>query len=254
MNLRTIMVDDEPPARERLRELLREHEDVEIAGEAGGAAEAVRLVRELRPRLMFLDVQMPGDDGFEVLRRLDPAERPLVVFITAFEQYAFAAFRANAGQYLLKPVIREELRMAMARVRQIASSDADAGESAAVAALLQNVEKFKEASRKVMVRTADRTLLFDVDQIDWIDAARNYVRLHIGPNRYLIRESMAGIEERLDPKRFVRIHRSTIVNIERIREFHPYSHGDFTIRLLDGTSLMLSRAYRDRFEFLLGSL
>jgi two-component system LytT family response regulator len=254
MPISSILVDDEPLARQRLRSLLSEYEDIAIAGEASDCGSAVRLVREVRPRLMFLDVQMPGDDGFEVVRRLGVAERPLVVFVTAYEQYAFHAFRASAVQYLLKPVDRGELRNALGRVREIASNNDERDASAAVTALLRDFQNAKRAAEKVVVRSKDRVLVFDLDQIDWMEAAGNYVRIHVGQERFLVRESMRELEERLDPRRFVRIHRSSIVNVDRIREFRAASHGDHEVFLRNGTALTLSRVYRDRFEFVLGRL
>lgn len=228
----TLLVDDEPLARKRMRTLLRDYDDVIVSGEAGDGEEALRAIESLQPQLMFLDVQMPGLGGFEVVERMDEANRPLIVFVTAFEQYALDAFRASAAQYLLKPVDREELQKAMARVRQL------------IAAPLQ----------RVAVKSRGRTFLFRVDQIDWIEAAGNYVRLHIGRERHLLRETMTGIEEKLDQRRFVRIHRSAIVNLERVRELQPTSHGDFTVILRDETRLTLSRVYRDRVEPFLGRL
>jgi two-component system LytT family response regulator len=228
----TLLVDDEPLARKRMRTLLRDYEDVIVSGEAGDGEEALRAIESLQPQLLFLDVQMPRLGGFEVVERMEEANRPLIVFVTAFEQYALDAFRASAAQYLLKPVDREELRKAMARVRQL------------IAAPLQ----------RVAVKDRGRTLLFPVEQIDWIEAAGNYVRLHIGRERHLLRETMGGIEEKLDQRRFVRIHRSAIVNLERVRELQPTSHGDFTVILRDETRLTLSRIYRDRVEPLLGRL
>jgi two-component system, LytTR family, response regulator len=254
MPLSAVIVDDHPLARRRLRTLLREHHDVTLAGEAGDAASALALIRETRPQLVFLDVQMPGDDGFEVVRQIPEDERPLFVFITAYEQYAFNAFRASAVQYLLKPVDAGELGAAVGRARQLAGGDGNAPDAAALTTLLQELRRARAASNKVMVKTNGRTKMFDIKQIDWLEAAGNYVRLHIGGDHYLVRESMTGIEDRLDPRTFVRVHRSAIVNVERIREFHATTHGDFQVLLRDGSAVPLSRAYRDRFEFALGQL
>jgi two-component system LytT family response regulator len=246
-----LLVDDEPLARKRMRSLLRDYDDFSVIGEAGEGEEALRAIESLRPDVVFLDVQMPELDGFEVVRRLDPAQRPLIVFVTAFEQYALDAFRASAVQYLLKPVDREALKSAVERVRRL--SEAPAPE-AGVAELLAQVQRPRPFLQRVAVKSRGRTLLFRIDQIDWVESAGNYVRLHIGREGYLLRETMSALEEKLDPSQFVRIHRSAIVNLERVRELQPTSHGEYLVMLANDTRLTLSRVYRDRLEPLLGRL
>ncbi|HEX8255696.1 MAG TPA: LytTR family DNA-binding domain-containing protein [Thermoanaerobaculia bacterium] len=249
--IRALVVDDEPLARKRMRSLLRDYEDVTVEGEAADGAEAIRTIAELRPDVVFLDVQMPELDGFEVVRRLEPEQRPLIVFVTAFEQYALDAFRASAVQYLLKPVDRDELHNAIVRIRRLVGTSAS---DAALNDLLLQLQKPREFLQRVVINVKGRTLLFRVDQIDWFEAAGNYVRLHVGRERYLLRETMSGLEEKLDPQQFVRIHRSSIVNLERVREMQPTSHGEYSVTLTDDTRLTLSRVYRDRIKPLLGRL
>lgn len=250
--IRTLIADDEPLARKRMRVLLRDYDDFPVIGDARGGEEALRFIADLRPDVVFLDVQMPDLDGFEVVRRLDGVPRPLIVFVTAFEQYALDAFRASAVQYLLKPVDRDELRNAVVRVRQLVGSPVpDAGP---LGELLEQLQKPRTFMQRIVVKTRGRTLLFRVEQIDWFQSAGNYVRLHVGRERYLLRETMSGLEEKLDPAQFVRIHRSAIVNVERIREMQPTSHGEYQVMLADDTRLTLSRVYRERIEPLLGRL
>jgi two-component system, LytTR family, response regulator len=230
--INALLVDDEPLARSRMRTLLRDYEDFAVAGEAGDGTEALRAIETLRPDVVFLDVEMPDLDGFGLVRRLGRDARPLLVFVTAYEEYALDAFRASAAHYLLKPVDPHALRQAVERVRKLLDTPLE----------------------RVAVKRRGRTLLFRVDEIDWVEAAGNYVRLHVAGQRHLLRETMAGIERKLDRRCFTRIHRSVIVNLGRIRELQGASHGDATVVLRDGTQLTLSRAYRDRIEPLLGRL
>jgi two-component system LytT family response regulator len=247
--INALVVDDEPLARKRMRALLRDYEDVAVVGEASDGEEALRAVEELRPGVVFLDVQMPELDGFGVVGRIDETLRPLIVFVTAYEQYALDAFRASAVQYLLKPIDREELKKTITRVRQLTASRDTDGAAPDVA-----VQKSRTFLQRIVVKSKGRTLLFRIEDIDWFESAGNYVRLHVGRERYLLRETMCGLEETLDPRQFVRIHRSAIVNLERVREMQPTSHGEYVVLLNDETRLTLSRVYRDRLEPLLGRL
>jgi two-component system LytT family response regulator len=246
-----LLVDDEPLARKRMRSLLRDYDDFTVAAEAGEGEEALRAIGEMRPDVVFLDVQMPEVDGFDVVRRLDPENRPLIVFVTAFEQYALEAFRASAVQYLLKPVDREALKSAVERVRRLAENGA---RDVNMSELFTQLQKPRGFLQRIAVKARGRTLLFRADQVDWFESAGNYVRLHIGREGYLLRETMSALEEKLDPQQFVRIHRTAIVNLERVRELQPSSHGEYTVVLSDATRLTLSRVYRDRIEPLLGRL
>jgi two-component system LytT family response regulator len=250
--VRAVVVDDEPLAREHLVALLADEPDVEVVGEAGGGAAAIRLIGAERPALVFLDVQMPGCDGFEVLRAVAPVHRPLVVFVTAYDAHAVRAFEVAAVDYLLKPVLeprfRAAVRRAVARVRGPAAEADDV--AARLAALLRQqggaepADVARDDRARVPVRADGRVTFVRTHDIDWIDADDDEVRLHVGRATHVLRETMARMEARLPPG-FVRIHRSTIVNVERIREVQPWTRGDFVLILHDGTRLLSGRTYRD---------
>lgn len=244
MAITALLVDDEPLARKRMRKLLRELDDVVVTGEAGSGEEALRFIAERRPQVVFLDVQMPRLDGFEVVRRIEASPRPLIVFVTAHERYALDAFRASAVQYLVKPVAQESLALAMTRVRELVAvrSDAEMND------FLEKLQQQTAFMQHVAVKSKGELRLLPVDSIDWFESAGNYVRLHAGSERFLLRQTMSGLEEKLDPKQFVRIHRTTIVNLRRIKAIRSGSHGDHVLTLHDGTQLVLSRVYRERLE------
>ena len=244
MPITAVIVDDEPLARKRIRRLLQAASDVTVVGEAADGEEALRIVDEQRPQLMFLDVQMPRMDGFEALRRIPEESRPLIVFVTAYQQYALEAFRAAAVQYLLKPVEREPLRLALTRVRELVT----ARSNPSLTAFLERVQQRTAFMQHVAVKSKGRVRLVPIDQIDWFESAGNYVRLHVGSERFLLRQTMHGLEQKLDPTQFVRIHRTTIVNVQRVRDTGPASHGDHIVVLHDGTQLQMSRAYRERLD------
>jgi two-component system LytT family response regulator len=244
MPITAVIVDDEPLARKRMRRLLQAASDVTVVGEAADGEEALRVVAEQRPQVMFLDVQMPRMDGFDVVRRMPEESRPLIVFVTAYQQYALEAFRAAAVQYLLKPVEREPLRLALARVRELVA----ARSNPSLTAFLERVQQRTAFMQHVAVKSKGRVRLVPVEQIDWFESAGNYVRLHVGSERFLLRQTMSGLEQKLDPTAFVRIHRTTIVNVQRVRDTRPASHGDQIVVLHDGTQLQMSRAYRERLD------
>ena len=255
MTLRTIIVDDEPVARRRLRRLLRGDADVEIVGECGDGAAAVDAIRSLAPDLVLLDVQMPELDGFAALQALAPHEIPVVIFVTAFDRYALRAFEVHALDYLLKPVEGDRLAVALRRAR---TTLAERRRSSApplderIAALLTELASERRYLTRLPIRTEGRLLILDLSEVDWIAAADNYVTLHAGAQRHVMRDTMGRLERELDPDAFVRIHRSTIVRIDRVKELLPDFHGDYTIVLKNGTRLTLSRTYRGRVEALLG--
>jgi two-component system LytT family response regulator len=239
-----LIVDDEPLARKRIRRLLQAATDLTIIGEAANGEEALRIIDEEAPQVMFLDVQMPRMDGFEVVRRIPEGSRPLIVFVTAYQQYALDAFRASAVQYLLKPVERESLRLALMRVRELLA----ARSNPSLTAFLERVQQKTAFMQHVAVKSRERVRMIPVEEIDWFESAGNYVRLHVGGERFLLRQTMQGLEEKLDPTQFIRIHRTTIVNLQRIRDTRPASHGDHVVVLHDGTQLQMSRAYRERLD------
>ena len=250
--LRAIIVDDEPLARERVKTLLREHPDVEVVDECANAAQAIVAIHTRVPDLAFIDVQMPETSGLEMLRELDPTRLPLVVFITAHDQHALDAFRANAVQYLLKPVDRTEFRAAMQRVRQLAASRNR--DMAGVRALLGATSGRIPYLKRVVVKSQERTVLLKMPVIDWFESCGNYVRVHTGNEQYLLRQTMATLESTLNPQEFVRIHRTAIVNLDAVKEIVAGSHGEHVVKLRNGASLTLSRTYRNRIEPLIGKL
>jgi two-component system LytT family response regulator len=253
--VRVLIADDEPPARAKLRRFLHAEPGVELAGEAASGTEAVELIERLRPDLVFLDIQMPGADGFGVLQAIDPAAMPHVVFVTAYDEYALRAFEVHAVDYLLKPFDAGRFRTALARARERVRSRPPAGHEELDARIRRALAEARPGPaylERVLVRTGARAVFLRVDEIDWIQAEENYVRLHARRESYLVRGTLAGLEERLDPARFIRVHRSHMVNLASVRELHPWSHGDWMIVLRDGRELMLSRRYRDRIPELAG--
>lgn len=249
--LRALIVDDEPPARDRLRDLLGDEQDIHVIGECGNGAEAVETIVREAPDLIFLDVQIPVLDGFQVLERVAPVRLPAIIFVTAYDQYALRAFEVHALDYLLKPFSRERLHEAVdvARARLAAGAPADAG----LLALLEAVRGARAAHDRITVRVDGRLLVFRTGDIDRVEAAANYVRLYVhGAEPIVVRESMKSMETRLPADLFVRIHRSSIVNVDRIRELQPWFHGEFVVILRDGTKLIASRAYADRLRRAIG--
>jgi two-component system, LytTR family, response regulator len=249
--LRVLVVDDEPLVRRGLRALLGEESGIELVAEARNGREALALIRAERPDLVFLDVQMPGLSGLGVLEALAPEERPAVVFVTAFDRYAVHAFDLHAVDYLLKPFDEERFRTALGRARERLRPGTNPGTRAALDALLAELRSAAtpgDTPDRLAVREGGRIVLVPVGEIDWIEAADNYVRLHRAGGYHLLRESLARLEQTLDPKRFARIHRSAIVNLSRVRALEPLSGGEYEVILEGGRRLTLSRGYRDRFQ------
>jgi two-component system LytT family response regulator len=258
--LRVLIVDDEPLAREGIRLLLEAEPDIEIAGEATDGAEAVAAIERLRPDLVFLDVQMPGMTGLEVLSRVEVERMPEVVFCTAYDQYALQAFEHHALDYLLKPFDDERFHGTLERARsRIRDRGADnlgrkmlamlAEFGAAGAAVAPRAPQSPFADR-LAVKTGGRTYFLRADEIDWIEAADYYVKLHVGGKEHLLRESMNKLEKELDPQRFLRVHRSSIVNLDRVKELHGRGN-EHAVVLQDGTRLKLSRSRREKLNTLL---
>ncbi len=253
MAIRTIIVDDEPLAREKLRGFLDQETDIEIIDECRDGREALEKIEAEKPDLVFLDVQMPEMDGFEVLENVEPEQLPTVIFVTAFDQYAIKAFDVHAVDYLLKPFDRERFHQAVDRARAELERQQMGKMRRQLLALLADVETRRGGKfpQRLVIKTAGRVVFLKVDDVDWIDAAGNYVKIHAGSESHQLRETMGRLEERLDPQRFLRIHRSTIVNIERIRELQQQFHGDYLVVLKTGQRLTLSRSYRDKIQDLL---
>jgi two-component system, LytTR family, response regulator len=250
MKMRTLIVDDEPLARERLRRFLEAEPTVEIVGEATEGREALGIIEELKPDLVFLDVQMPEMDGFSVIRDLESHGRipPAVVFVTAFDQFAVKAFEVHAVDYLLKPFdavrLSEALRRAQERIRRGQPADL----ASRVAAFLTEMKTREEAPGRLLVKTEGKVVVLAVEEIDWIESADNYVLLHVGKESHIQRETLSAMEGKLPSKVFIRISRSTIVNINRIKELQPLFHGEYTVVLRNGARLTLTRTYRENLD------
>src|SRR5215211_2447914 len=241
--MRALIVDDEALARRRLRQFVGEVPDIEVVGECEDGRGAVGLIRSAAPDLLFLDVQMPLLDGFGVIREVGAGSVPAVVFVTAFDQFALRAFEAHALDYLLKPFGRERFMQAVGRARR---QIGDANVSARLDSLIGELSERPRYSTRLAVKARGRTLILLTDEIDWVGAADNYLELHAGANSYVVRETMSQLQSKLDPQQFVRIHRSTLVNVSRIRELHPLFAGDQVVVLHDGTKLQVSRTHRQR--------
>jgi two-component system LytT family response regulator len=255
MKIRTLIVDDEPLARERLRKLLQSQPDIEIVAECADGAEALAAARLEKPELIFLDVQMPELDGFGVVAGLDLDPLPAVIFVTAYDRFALKAFEVHALDYLLKPFDRERFQKALDRARKLVEQRATGDLNRRLSSLITDLKPPHAEPKhldRIAVKTEGRVLFFRTDDIDWIEAADNYVSIHIGNEEHLHRETMASLETKLPPTRFLRISRSTIVNIERIKEMQPMFHGDYAVILKNGARLSLSRNYREKLNHLLG--
>jgi len=252
--MRTLIVDDEAVARNGLQKMLTSVEELTVIGEASTGREAVEAIRSKRPDLVFLDVQMPEMNGFEVLQTVGVDELPIIVFVTAYDQYALRAFEVHAVDYLLKPFTDRRLQEAVAQAQRQFERDKTAALANHIEALLDRLDDDSpsagdlsdEPLQRGPVKKRHRITFVDVDDVDWLEAADNYVELHLEDDTHLVRSTLSEMEERLPADQFVRIHRSAIVNIERIRELHPRGSGDCVIVLDDGTRLRSSRTYSER--------
>ncbi|MBC7910572.1 MAG: response regulator transcription factor [Pyrinomonadaceae bacterium] len=244
--IRTLVVDDEPLARERIKRYLGTEPDIEIVGECANGQEAVEAIESMSPDLLFLDIQMPELDGFGVLEVVGAHKIPAVVFVTAYDKYALRAFDVHALDYLLKPFNRERFRRSLARAREQLEHEKMGQLDQRLLTLLEDLKAEQKYLDRLVVRSVGRVFFLKTDEVDWIEAAGNYVRLHVGREGHLLRETMSRLEAKLNPDKFLRIHRSTLVNIDRIKELQPLFSGDYTVILRDGKQLTLSRSYRDK--------
>lgn len=252
--IRVLVVDDEELARERVLKLLQARPDIEVLGECGDGRTAVEKILEKKPDLVFLDVQMPELDGFGVLRALAPEEMPAVIFVTAHDKFALKAFEVRAIDYLLKPFDRERFETALKRATDQIKSKQTGELDKRVTALLADLKPQAKAPERLVVKTDGRVLLVKFDDVDWIEAADNYVNVHVGPDSYMLRETMTSMEGKFPQDKFVRISRSTIVNVDRIKELQPMFHGEYVVVLRTGAKLTLSRTCRDKLDLILGKL
>ena len=250
MPLTTLLVDDEPLAREGLRMLLCQDQDVSAIHEAKDGAEAVAAIRSIQPDLVFLDVQMPEMDGFSVVKEIGAQNMPAVVFVTAHDQYAIQAFEINAIDYLLKPVTTDRFNQTLARAKERFSLRAPDQASRQILSLLETIAAPRRHLKRLAVRSAGKTVFVEADSIDWIEAAENYAQLHTGPAAHLLHVTMNALEKSLDPEVFLRIHRSLIVNVRRIKELQPALHGEYVVTLLNGVRLQSGRGYNEKLKAL----
>lgn len=258
MSIRTLIVDDEDLARRGLRSLLRRAEDVEVLAECRSGREAIEAIRRLEPDLVFLDIQMPGKNGFEVIAEIDEEKCPYVIFVTAYDKFALRAFDVHALDYLLKPLNEERLYATLARARAILASMRD---ESLIRRFVQIATDFRNARPdnaqlaaldRLPVKANGKVMAVRVAEIDWVEASHNYVLLHVGDKSWILREPIASVELRLALSGFVRIHRSALVNVDRVRELRTRSKGEFDVVLHDGQQLKMTRNYRAAVERLVG--
>jgi two-component system LytT family response regulator len=261
MNIRTLIVDDEPLARERIRSLLAQEPDIQIAGECANGTEALAAIKAHSPDLLFLDVQMPGMDGFELLRNLATEQLPSVIFVTAYDQHAVKAFEVHALDYLLKPFKQARFKQTVQRAREALASRQAGNLSKNLLAFLGSQAQPQsqlpaerraepELLTRIPVRVGERLLFVKTDQIDYIEAAGNYVVLHAGKEHHVVRETLTALEARLGPKRFLRISRSSLVNVDQIKELQPLFKGEHAVLLHSGKQLTMTRGLREVQELL----
>lgn len=253
--IKTLIVDDEPLARRNLRALLKDDRQIEVVGECSNGLEAVKAIKAATPDLIFLDIQMPEMSGFDVLERVGAHQIQAIIFVTAFDQFALKAFEVHALDYLLKPFDQARFDRALRQAKTQIEQGQINKLSNKLLALLEARATEREYRpppkaflNRLMIKLANRVVLLKVSEIDWIEADGNYAKLHVGSKAHLLREKMNDLEAQLDPERFVRIHRSIIVNLDRVQELHPHFNGDYIVVLNDGTRLKLSRSRREHLQ------
>lgn len=245
MKIKALIVDDEPLARERVRSLLAREPGIEIVGECANGDDALAAIKKHAPQLLFLDVQMPEMDGFELLRRLDSDALPVVVFVTAYDQHAVKAFEIHALDYLLKPFKQSRFKEAVQRAReQIEQQQTDAA-SRRLLQLLGDQKAVTAHLNRLVVKEKDHVAIVKAEQIEWIESAGNYALLHVGKQTHLLRETLTALEAQLDPKRFLRVNRSALVNLDQVKELQPLFKGEYVVVLHNGKQLPLTRGIRE---------
>jgi len=246
--IRALIVDDEPLARRRIKSLLAHDSSVEVIGECSDGHKAVTAISDVTPDLVFLDVQMPAMDGFDVIKTIGPERMPTVIFVTAYDQYALKAFEVNALDYLLKPFDRKRFQKALERAKAMIRGLREGKVNNQLLSLLGGLRREQETPDRFVIKSRGRVVFLRVEEIDWMRAVGNYVRLQVGRDSHLMRETMTGMEAKLNPDRFMRIHRSTIVNLDRVKEAQPWAKGEYVVIMRDGTRLIMSRRYRERLN------
>jgi len=252
--LRAFITDDEAPARKKLLRFLADEPDISVVGEAANGPDAVREIRQSRPDLLFLDVQMPEMDGFDVLQALDADVPPRIVFVTAHDEYAIQAFEVNAFGYLLKPYDQPRLRKVLADLRHRPGTAPETETAARMQELLRQLQRHASPQPKLLVEHNGRGTLLSLNTVDWVEADRNYLYLHVGDRRYEVRGTLESLEEKLDRDRFLRLNRSSLVRIDFIREFQKWTHGEYRVLLASGKILTWTRRYLDHHPELLRRL
>jgi two-component system LytT family response regulator len=252
--LRVFVADDEAPARRKMLRFLAQEPDISVVGEAGNGADAVAGIRQARPDLLFLDVEMPRMDGFEVVRALDPSILPRIIFVTAHDEYAIQAFDVHALGYLLKPFDQQRFAKALAGARQQAFKDIKSEMIAEFEDLLNQYQRRLSSQPKLLVQQNDRGFLLALNSVDWAESDRNYLNLHVGNQTYEVRGTIESLEEKLDRDRFLRLNRSCLVRIDFIRELEKWSHGEYRVVLVSGKTLTWTRRYLDHHPELLRKL
>ena len=252
VRIRALVVDDEELARERVRDMLHGDPEIELIGECANGREAIEALKKKSPDLVFLDVQMPGKNGLDILNSLAPERMPAVIFVTAYDQYAVRAFEVHAVDYLLKPFDQARFQKALERAKTHILSDQRGQIGQRIMSALERIKTKPEYLERLVVKTNGRVFFVKTSEIDWLEAEGNYVRLHSGKESYLLRETITSLESQLDPKVFMRVHRSAIVNINQIQELQPWFHGEYRVMLNGGIQLTLTRSYKDRLHDLLG--
>jgi two-component system LytT family response regulator len=269
MNLRAVIVDDEPHAREGIQIRLKEYPNVKVVGESSSGPESVEMINTLKPDLLFLDIQMPGLNGFEVLQKINADSMPVVIFVTAYDKYAVKAFEYHALDYLLKPIsdqrFREAMRIAISqlgrlnfercadRLELLVSDYLRFSKEEPVLPQARSASNPVEFLSCLTIKLKGQVSIIPVHEIDWIESAGDYVYVHSNSRKLITRETLISLEQRMDPRKFVRVHRSAIVNVERIKSLKPNEHGDYEICLRSGDQLKLSRTYRKHFQKIIGS-
>ena len=247
MPINALIVDDEPLARDRIRELLKEHPEIEVIGEARNGREAIDSIAALGPELVFLDVQMPDLDGFDVLQNLQVEKMPLIIFVTAYDQHALRAFDVHAVDYLTKPFDRKRFAEAVEHAK-VFMKGAKEPDTARILSMLQELRTGARYLERFAVKNGETVFFIRAEDVDAIEAQGNYVRLSVAKSSHLLRDTLNNVESQINPRRFVRIHRRTIVNIDRVKEVQTWARGEYRVVLFTGACYTLSRTYRQHFE------
>lgn len=246
-----MIVDDEALARRRIKSLLADDSGIEVIGECSDGQKAVEAIQALAPDLIFLDVQMPVMNGFDVIRSIGSERMPVVIFVTAYDQYALEAFEVHAVDYLLKPFNRARFEKTVTHAKSLILRMQAGAFNGPLLTLLGSLQRKQEMPERFMIKSSGRIVFLRAEDIDWMETVGNYIRFHVGRDSHLMRETMNGMELKLDPQRFMRIHRSTIVNIDRVKELQPWAKGEYVVIMRDGARLHMSRRYRERLHKLL---